>query len=108
LIVPTTDLDLDDIIAQLGIEMLLDLDKEEEDNEGLTKDVEDDTDIMEISKLEVFVAALEQAQAVATAAEREREKGNKRPKQYAGNSAQTKRWCWILSCYKRFTIFFVD
>lgn len=90
--VPTTDLDLDDIIAQLSIETLLDLDEDEEDDEGLTKDAEDDADIMEISKLEVFAAALEQAQAVATAAEREREKGNKRPKRYAGNSARTKRW----------------
>jgi hypothetical protein len=85
--VPTADLDLDDIIAQLSIETFLELDEEEEDDEGLTKDAEDDTDIMEISKLEVFAAALEQAQAVATAAEREREKGNKRPKWYAGNSA---------------------
>jgi hypothetical protein len=89
--VPTADLDLDDIIAQLGIETLPELDEEEEDDEGLTKDAEDDTDIMEISKLEVFAAALEQAQAVATAAEREREKGNKRLKWYAGNSARTKR-----------------
>jgi hypothetical protein len=55
--VPTADLDLDDIIAQLGIETLPDLDEDEEDDEGLTKDAEDDADIMEISKLEVFAAA---------------------------------------------------
>ena len=34
--VPTADLDLDDIIAQLGIETLPDLDEDEEDDEGLT------------------------------------------------------------------------
>jgi hypothetical protein len=39
--VPTTDLDLDDIIAQLGIETLLELDEEKEDDEGLTKDAEE-------------------------------------------------------------------
>jgi hypothetical protein len=52
---------------------LPDLDEEEEDDEGLTKNAEDDTDIIEISKLEVFAAALEQAQAVAAIAERKRE-----------------------------------
>jgi hypothetical protein len=51
-------LNLDDIIAQLSIETLLDLDEEEEDDEGLAKDADDDTDIIEISKLEVFTAAL--------------------------------------------------
>ena len=35
-----------------------------------------DTKIKELSELEAFTAALQQAQAVATAAEWEREKGN--------------------------------
>ena len=38
------------------------------------------------------MAALKQAQAIAIAAEQEREKGKKRLKRYAGNSAIMKRW----------------
>jgi hypothetical protein len=48
------------------------------------------TEIKEISKLEAFMAALQQAQAIATAVEQEREKGKKRPKRYVGNSARTR------------------
>jgi len=90
-LVTESDLELIDVIAQLDIEMFPDLGDDDDDgDDGLNG--EDDTKIKELSKLEAFTTALQQAQAVATAAEWEREKGKKRPKRYAGNSARTKRW----------------
>jgi hypothetical protein len=54
-------------------------------------ELDDDTEIRELSALEHFAETLQKAQEVATAAEREREKENKRPKRYQGNSKRTRR-----------------
>jgi hypothetical protein len=93
-LVTKSDLELIDVITQLNIKMFPDLDDDDDDDDdgddGLNR--EDDTKIKELSKLEAFTAALQQAQAIATAVEQEREKGKKRPKRYAGNLARTKSW----------------
>lgn len=60
----------------------------EADEEG---EEDDDTEIQEISALEHFTETLQKAQQAATAAEREREKGNKRPRQYDGTSKKSRR-----------------
>ena len=52
-------------------------------------ELDDDTEIWELSALEHFAETLQKAQEVATTAEREREKENKRPKRYQGNSKRT-------------------
>jgi hypothetical protein len=44
-----------------------------------------------LSALEHFAETLQKAQEVATAVERGREKENKRPKRYQGNSKRTRR-----------------
>ena len=54
-------------------------------------ELDDDTEIRELSALEHFAETLQKAQEVATAAEREREKENKRPKRYQGNSKRTQQ-----------------
>lgn len=55
------------------------------------EDEQDDTEIQEISVLEHFTEVLQKAQQAATAAEREREKSNKRPHQYDGTSKRSRR-----------------
>lgn len=68
-------------------------DPELEDDE--LEDDEDDPDplieIQELTDLEVFTQTLQKAHDAATAAEHERQKGNKRPKRYLGNSKRTRR-----------------
>jgi hypothetical protein len=62
------DIEPIDVITQLDIEMFLDLDDDDDGDDGLNG--EDDTGIKELSKLEAFMVALQQAQAIATAASR--------------------------------------
>jgi hypothetical protein len=50
-----------------------------------------ETDIQEESALQKFAETLQRAHDSAAAAEREREKGKKRPKRYFGNSKRTRR-----------------
>ena len=61
-------------------------------------DLEDDEDdfdplieIQELTELEVFSQTLQKAHDAAADAQREYQKGNKRPKRYPGNSKRTRR-----------------
>jgi len=76
----------------------LDEDSDDEDNLDGQGVRNDDMEIREISKLEAFVKALQKAQAVVVESEQEREKGNKWPKQYLGNSDRTKQRCLQNMC----------
>ncbi|KAF8506349.1 hypothetical protein BU17DRAFT_100798 [Hysterangium stoloniferum] len=69
------------------------VDDEDESSELGSEDEEEGEvpEIQEISALEWFSSTLQKAYDLALAAEREREKGRKRLKQYHGNSTRTKR-----------------
>ena len=87
------DPELLDIIGALRGAVMVDdeddISESESDNDG---DEEID-EIHEITALEHFTSTLQKVHALAATAEREREKGRKRPKVYAGNSVRTKQWC---------------
>jgi hypothetical protein len=87
------DPELLDIIGALrGAAMIDDEDDiSESGSEGDGDNVIDE--IHEITALEHFASTLEKAHVLAAAAEREREKGRKRPKTYLGNSVRTKQRC---------------
>ncbi|KAF8145310.1 hypothetical protein K438DRAFT_1991947 [Mycena galopus ATCC 62051] len=66
------------------IEIIEEIGDDDEDHE-----TEDDTEIQEISELEIFTETLKRAQEVAVAREREQEKGRKRPHIYTKNKEKT-------------------
>jgi hypothetical protein len=89
----SSDPELLDIIGALrGVAMIDDEDDISESGSENDGDEENDV-IQEITALEHFTSTLQKAHDLAAAAEREREKGGKRPKMYAGNSNRTKWRC---------------
>jgi len=85
------DLELLDIIGALRGTPVVD--DEDESSESGSEDDElgEVPEIQEISVLEQFLSTLQKAHDLALAAEREQEKGQKRPRQYNGKSMRTKQ-----------------
>ena len=64
------------------------VDSEDEEGDG---ELAAGTEIREDSNLQLFASTLQRAHDAATAAERERQRGNKRPRTYSGHSKRTLR-----------------
>jgi hypothetical protein len=86
------DPELLDIIGALRGTAMVD-DEDDVSELGSENDEDEIPEIQEISALEQFSSTLQKAHDLALAAEREREKGRKRPKRYHGNSLRTKQRC---------------
>lgn len=84
------DPDLVEIMGQFN-EMDGEFPDKEELSDPEEDDLDDKTEIREISVLEHFIKTLQKAQEVAVEAEREHKKGNKRPRRYDGSSKRTQR-----------------
>jgi hypothetical protein len=88
------DPELLDIIGALRGAVMIDGDDDEISESESEGDSDEEIDeIQEITALEHFTSMLQKAHALAAAAEREREKGRKRPKIYVGSSLRTKQRC---------------
>jgi hypothetical protein len=90
----TSDPELLNIIGVIRGAVMVD-DKDDSSDSGSDDDGDDEwsAEIQKIIVLEHFTSILQRAHDVAIAAEREREKGKKRPKMYCRNSDRTKWQC---------------
>ncbi|KAF8219951.1 hypothetical protein L208DRAFT_1462786 [Tricholoma matsutake] len=88
----TSDLELLDIIGALRGAAMID-DKDDISESGSEDDGDEQSDeIQEITTLEHFTSTLQRAHNITVTAEREKERGRKRPKVYDRNLDRTKRW----------------